>query len=142
MSFELGAEGKTDKMFFSGKQDIEDSISNDVWIAFVKEATDEKLILTYQEIQNLKDAIPDNIAGSKEQKFYKMLEKFVKEKLNEKLEEKISWSVLPTKGNELAQLLLNYIDSIDKISPKIKTAFDKLTTKDVICQPNIIEIKE
>ena len=132
MSFELGTEGKTDKMFFSGKQDIEDSINNTVWIAFVKEATDEKLILTNKEIQNLKDAIPDNFAGSKEQKFYIMLEKFVKEKLNEKLAEKISWTILPTKGNELAQLLLKHIDSIDKVSPKIASAFDKLATKDVI----------
>lgn len=132
MSFELGAEGKTDNMFFSGKQDIEDSICNVVWIAFVKEATDEKLFLTDEEIQNLKDAIPDSIAGSNEQKFYKMLEKFVKEKLNEHVEEPITWSVLPSKGNELAQLLLKHIDSIDKVSPKIKTAFDKLATKNVI----------
>jgi putative ATP-dependent endonuclease of the OLD family len=129
MGFELGAEGKTDKMFFVGKQDIEDSIANNVWISFVEESTEKKVILTEQEIKDLKDAIPHNIEGAREQKFYRSLERLVKKKLSELNGEQVIGSVIPTKGNVSAQLLLKYIDSIDKVSPEIKSSFNKLTEK-------------
>jgi putative ATP-dependent endonuclease of the OLD family len=132
MGFELGAEGKTDKMFFVGKQDIEDSIANNVWISFVEESTEKKVILTEQEIQDLKDAIPHNIEGAREQKFYRSLERLVKKKLSELNGEQVIGSVIPTKGNVSAQLLLKYIDSIDKVSPEIKSSFNKLTEKNVV----------
>lgn len=143
MSFELGAEGKTDKMFFAGKQDIEDSVSNEVWIDFVKEVTANKITLTTDEVQALKDNIPGNVAGSKEQKFYSALEKLIKSRLNALDGEPVTWSVLPTKGNELAQLLLKYVTSIDRISPKIKSAFDKLKEENatIIPEPAVEEIR-
>jgi putative ATP-dependent endonuclease of OLD family len=132
MGFELGAAEKTDKMFFAGKQDIEDSITNNVWISFVEEATERKVILTEEEIQTLKDAIPNNIEGTREQKFYKTLERLVKQKLSELNGEQVVGSVIPTKGNESAQLLLKYIESIDSVSPEIKNSFNKLTKENII----------
>ncbi len=135
MGFELGQDGKTDKIFFAGKQDIEDSIANQIWIEFVKESTDAKVALTNEEIEDLKHSIPDDIVVNKENKFYAMLEKLVKQKLNEQEDELITWSVLPIKGNELAQLLLKHINSIDQISPNIKLAFDKLRTENIVAIP-------
>jgi predicted ATP-dependent endonuclease of OLD family len=126
MSFDLGEAGRTDKMFFAGKQDIEDSISNDVWISFVEEATESKVILTENEIQELKNAVPDNVEGMREQKFYRTLEKLVKQKLNDLAGEQITGSMLPSKGNDSAQLLLKHIKSIDQVSPEIKSSFDRL----------------
>jgi hypothetical protein len=119
-------------MFFAGKQDIEDSITNNVWISFVEEATERKVILTEEEIQTLKDAIPNNIEGTREQKFYKTLERLVKQKLSELNGEQVVGSVIPTKGNESAQLLLKYIESIDSVSPEIKNSFNKLTKENII----------
>jgi vacuolar-type H+-ATPase subunit E/Vma4 len=113
-------------MFFAGKQDIEDSISNDVWISFVEEATESKVILTENEIQELKNAVPDNVEGMREQKFYRTLEKLVKQKLNDLAGEQITGSMLPSKGNDSAQLLLKHIKSIDQVSPEIKSSFDRL----------------
>ena len=126
MSFELGAVAKTDKMFFIGKQDVEDSIENEVWINFVKESTQGEIDLTNEEIQALKDQISDNNIINSEQKFYKVLEKLVKQKLVAKTGEEVTWTVLPSKGNELAQLLLKNIDDINKVSNRVKDAFDKI----------------
>ena len=119
-------------MFFAGKQDIEDSIANNVWVSFVAEATEKKVILTEEEIQDLKDAVPINIEGTREQKFYRTLERLVKQKLSELNGEQVIGSVIPTKGNESAQLLLKYIDSIDRVSPEIKSSFNKLTKENLI----------
>jgi len=131
MSFELGDKGRTDKMYFVGKQDIEDSIQNDVWIKFVKEASGGTVELTIDEVQALKDSVPENFAAKKEQKFYNRLEKLVRQKLSKNNLEQVTWSVLPAKGNELAQLLLNKIDSIDQFSVKIMDAFTKLSNENV-----------
>lgn len=132
MGYELGQAAKTDKMFFAGNQDIEDSISNDIWISFVKEATEDQVILTTDEIQTLKGSIPHDSACAREGKFYHMLEKLVKEKINEQADEPVTYAVLPGKGNDLAQLLIKHINSIEQVCPNIKLAFEKLKTDPVI----------
>ena len=128
MSFDLGETAKTNKMLFAGNQDIEDSVDNNIWIAFVNDAVEGGLVLTDNEIQEIKDIIPVGVAGNKEEKFYPLLENLVRKKISALFVEKITWSILPTKGNDLAQLLIKHIKSIDAISPEIKLAFDKLTS--------------
>lgn len=126
MKKELGENGITDKFFFAGKQDIEDSISTNVWVDVVAEKTDNKITLLSQDIDNIKDIIPANEVIPSNQKFFRLLEKLVKEKLTEFDGEQVTWDVLSSKGNESARDLLNKIKSIEEVSPEIKKAFDKL----------------
>lgn len=123
---ELGANAITENFFFAGKQDIEDSISNDIWIQFVAKATEDKVILTVEDIQTIKNGIPEDIAIPSNQKFFKVLEKTAKAKLQEITDEPLTYNLLPTKGNDSAQLLIELIDSIDSICPNIGKAFDRL----------------
>jgi hypothetical protein len=129
MRNELGEEAITDCFFFAGKQDIEDSISNDVWINFVKDATEDVVIFNETDIQEIKAEIPENEIIRSNDKFFKRLEKLVKQKLGEVHGEPITWTVLNSKGNDSAQSLLKHIYTIEQVSPSIKNAFDKLSIK-------------
>ena len=116
-------------MLFRSKQDIEDSISNDVWINFVKDATEDVVIFNETDIQEIKAEIPENEIIRSNDKFFKRLEKLVKQKLGEVHGEPITWTVLNSKGNDSAQSLLKHIYTIEQVSPSIKNAFDKLSIK-------------
>lgn len=126
MKEELGEGAITEYFFFAGKQDIEDSISNIVWVEFVKDVTEQKVILLEGEIQTIKDDISDE-KTDKHDKFFSRLEKLTKLKLSEIVGEQITYTILHSKGNDSAQLLIKHITSIDDVSPQIKNAFDKLT---------------
>tara|TARA_Y100000815_G_scaffold238333_1_gene232589 strand:- start:307 stop:2238 length:1932 start_codon:yes stop_codon:yes gene_type:complete len=126
---DLGTNAITQNMFFIGKQDIEDSISNEVWIQIVSEVTDKKIIFTNQEIQNIKDLIPENGKVLEHDKFYKRLQKEVRNKMNVHLkdtDEALTYDILPSKGSDEAELLLKYIISESQLDVNLITAFAKL----------------
>ncbi|MCB0721733.1 MAG: AAA family ATPase [Ignavibacteriae bacterium] len=126
MKTELGQAQITDKMFFVGIQDIEDSIKNETWISFVKEITEDKVIFSNEELQSIKDEIPRENNVPKNAKFYSQLERKVKEKLEEIEGEAPNWTVLPGKGSNISSILMKYIGSIEDVGAEVKQAFDKL----------------
>jgi putative ATP-dependent endonuclease of OLD family len=127
MKADLGDSAITNKMFFVGNQDVEDSISNDVWIAIVSEITENKVNLKIEEIEKLKTEISESKDIKNELKFFKKLDVLVRKKMSDESGEQVTWQILPSKGNDLAQLIIKHLDSIDKISTEIKSAFNKLT---------------
>ena len=128
MRHDLGEDAIDDRFFFAGKQDIEDSISNEIWINVVAVATENAVVLNDVDIDSIKAEIPENGRVNSNDKFFKKLEKLVKMKLSEIKKEPISWTILSAKGNDSAQALLKFISSIEQVSPSIKKAFDKLTS--------------
>jgi hypothetical protein len=128
MRHDLGADAIDDRFFFAGKQDIEDSVSNDVWIKVVQDATDGVVVLNDADIKTIRDGIPENEKISSNDKFFRKLEKMVRLKLSEIKGEPVTWTILNSKGNDSAQALLKFITSIEQVSPSIKKAFDKLAT--------------
>ena len=66
----------------------------------------------------------------KQDKFYSKLKKLVRQKLIALHGDAVTGSNLPEKGNELAQLLLKHISSIDEVGEPIKSVFDKIAPKE------------
>lgn len=126
MSFEIGKAAITENMFFVGEQDIEDSISDDIWINILNEYYQGVLEFSSEEISNWKKAVVKNTKCNDYEKFYPILKKGIKTKCNE---DKIEYDTLlriPSKGAESANFLKRHIKSKDDIPKKIKEAFDKL----------------
>jgi putative ATP-dependent endonuclease of OLD family len=117
---------KTDKMFFVGKQDIEDSLDNDIWIDAVKKKTKDKVILTNQEIGNLKIDLTDASNLRSNEKFHPKLQKLVKQKLSVIEGEQITYNLLPSKGFDSSELILDFLTQKEQIPKKIIAAFEKL----------------
>jgi predicted ATP-dependent endonuclease of OLD family len=125
--FLIGEGVLNNNLCFVGKQDIEDSIDNNVWIKIVHEATHKQVQLTYDEVQMIKDQIPSNtqLKSSKE-KFLARLENFSKQKLEEVSGSPVTWDLLPSKGEDLAAAILRHIKFSDLIPEEIKSCFKKL----------------
>ncbi|WP_299289716.1 AAA family ATPase [uncultured Mucilaginibacter sp.] len=126
MKLELGTSAITSNFFFAGNQDIEDSVSTEIWIEIVKEATDDKVLLSIEDIDQIKASIPANVEIRSNEKFFKQLQKLVKQKYSEVLEEPISHDVLDSKGFASAQALIKQITSMNQVCPQISLAFNKL----------------
>lgn len=126
MKFDLGAGAIRDTYFFVGKQDIEDSLNNAIWISIVKEFTEGKVKLKNEDIDKIKDQIPDNHECDNKVKFMALLERKVKEELSIKLAEKVTWNVLPSKGTDSTTAILKYLNKKSQIPLGIVNAFDKL----------------
>lgn len=129
LSYEIGDDAVANNMYFAGIQDIEDSISDEVWISFVAESTQNEIQLSSADISEIRDQIPDDRKGNKKEKFYELLKKLVRDKLSASKGEQITWNILPEKGKESALLLLKHLQSLEQISPQIRNAFDKLQDK-------------
>lgn len=127
MSFEIGAAKITNNMFFVGFQDIEDSISNDIWLNILNNYyEDENLIFIEEEISELKDKIPKGVKCNSHDKFYILLKNLVKDKC---IVEDVNYDLLkrlPYKGSESADFILDYLIDKEHIPDIIKNAFDKL----------------
>jgi hypothetical protein len=96
--------------------------------------------LDEKEIIQLSASIPHNQAIQTNEKFFKKLDKMLKAKLSEILNEQVTWGVLPSKGNDSAQIILKYLINSADIPEKIREAFDKLQYKETN-QLNSVEIK-
>jgi len=114
--------------FFVGQQDIEDSISSSVWLSLVKAQTADSFPLQLQEIEHLKDGIPnakDNPDLQYNQKFYEQLKRLVYRKAQELGLEEFQHA-LPSKGLESGRLLTEHITSMEQVSPEIRKALEFL----------------
>jgi hypothetical protein len=140
MRYDLGTDAIDDRFFFAGKQDIEDSVSNDIWIKVVQDATDGVVVLNDADINTIRDGIPENEKISSNDKFFRKLDKLVRLKLSEIKGESVTWGVLNSKGNDSAQALLKFITSIEQVSPSIKMAFDKLTAITLVLPTEAVEV--
>lgn len=126
MKFEIGQNAISDNMFFVGKQDIEDSISYEVWSKVVDDITCKEIELTKEEYDSIIESIPDDTRAQREDKFLQKLEKKLREKLSTKRGGNINYDILPSKGQNLAKLIINHINSINDLDKKIIEAFKKL----------------
>jgi len=126
--YDLGVDAITDNMFFIGKQDMEDSIDSQVWIDVINDVTENKISITLDEIENIKNKIPDKIKGRKDEKFYVILQKLLKSKMQEALVDGqiITYDILPSKGNEEAELILKHLKTENQLDKNLINAFKKL----------------
>lgn len=109
-----------------GKQDIEDSISSDVWVDLVntefKSLGFEINIETIEELKN-------NLQGEKvdaNQKFYAALRRKIKTTIGDPDRYQDVDDLLPSKSKTWGTLLSKYIKTRDNIPEKIIEAFDSL----------------
>jgi putative ATP-dependent endonuclease of OLD family len=110
---------------YVGKQDIEDSISPEIWVNFVKNVVPE-IEITVKEIDDIIKTIPDNVELSREQKFYEKLKAKVHQKANnDTVKRKVEIS-FPSKGRKQAEILKSLISDVSHIPLDLQRAFDKL----------------
>ncbi len=60
MSFEIGKTAITENMFFVGEQDIEDSISDEIWLNILNDYYQGVLEFSIKEIKDWKNAVVKN----------------------------------------------------------------------------------
>ncbi|WP_339724858.1 ATP-dependent nuclease [Maribacter stanieri] len=125
MSFVIGKGAIKNNMFFVGEQDIEDSISNEIWLDILNNFYDGTFVFTIEEIKSWKNDVVKKVKCNDYEKFYPIIQKRIKSKCMDDVDYD-SLTKLPSKGIDSAELLLKYIDDIDKIPVKIKEAFKRL----------------
>lgn len=113
-------------IYFLGKQDIEDSIASSVWLQVIEDNFSEHFDFTIEEIEAIKDAIPNNREIDANQKFYPKLKRDLIAKLENNDEYYIVNDKLPSKGKQSGELLIEYLESTDLISENLFSAFDAL----------------
>jgi predicted ATP-binding protein involved in virulence len=111
--------------FRVGKQDIEDSISVEIWFNIVQSELPE-ISITIEEITEIHSSIPDDRELNSNQKFYPKLRSALKQKLGEDNRHIVN-DKLPEKGRLSAELLARYLTDIQHIDSQIIAAFEKLT---------------
>lgn len=125
MSFEIGGSAITENMIFVGDQDIEDSISNEIWLALLNDYYHGVLEFKQQEIQDWKTAIVKGAKCDSNDKFYSILKNGIKEKCKSEEIDHDTLKRLPSKGADSAEFLIKHLNK-ETIPAKIKEAFEKL----------------
>lgn len=109
---------KEENVCLIGKYDIEDSISNDVWIKIVKDFC--KIDLITEDLEGLRN----KLAPERDKKFHKLLSDFIAS--HQKNEENV---YLPSKGSDLAVEIMKQITTIEDVPKEIIEYFYKLNKK-------------
>lgn len=126
MSFEIGKGVVTENMFFVGKQDIEDSINNEIWLDILNDYYQGTLEFDLEEIIRWKDSVVKDIICNDYEKFYPILKKGIKLKCDNLAIDYDTLKRIPSKGAESANFIIKFINSLEDIPKKIREAFDKL----------------
>lgn len=126
MSFVMGEAAIKNNMFFVGEQDIEDSISSEIWLSILNNFYDGTFVFTIEEIDGWKNDVVKKVKCNDYEKFYPILKKGIKSKCMVDDVDYDTLTKLPSKGIDSAELLLKYMDEVEKIPGKIKEAFEKL----------------
>ena len=105
-----------DNIFVSGTYDLEDSISNEVWIRFVKDNCEINITEDF-----LDKKIRMKMENSRNKKFYKLLSDYVAENVKH-------GKYLPTKGYDSGYLLAKCFKDPNNIPLQIDNLFDKLNS--------------
>ena len=111
-----------DQVFFIGKQDLEDSISNEIWEKFVIDKikeNDSAITLSLKEIEDIKNNIPADKEIPSNQKFYEKMNSVIKQKSN-------YVEILPPKGERLASEIIKYFVDVEDIPEEIRNAFSRI----------------
>ena len=103
-------------VFNIGTYDLEDAISNDIWINFIKINCGINLT---EEILNIK--IRNNLQDSSQKKFHKLLMDYVAKNV-------VEGKYLPSKGCNLGRLIADCIVCVEKIPKKIDDVFNALNS--------------
>lgn len=126
-SYKIGGDAVTENMFFVGIQDIEDSIDSNVWVSICNEKLAEwELTVSIEEIEELKASIPNDRFANNNEKFYPKLQKLLKDKVREHLQNPITYNILFDKGSDSGEMILRYIKNAGMINQRIIDAFNRL----------------
>lgn len=126
-SYKIGNEAITENMFFVGTQDIEDSIDTNVWVSICNEKLAEwEITVSTDDINDLKDSIPNNRFANNNEKFYPKLQRLLKDKVREHVQNPITYNILSDKGSDSGEMILRYVENAGLINPKIIDAFNRL----------------
>jgi AAA15 family ATPase/GTPase len=128
MRFEIGQGAITENMHFVGDQDIEDSISSEIWVEILNEFYVDQMEFTLAEIDDCKSNVVKGVRCNANQKFYKLLTAFLRAKWIAQGESSDELIIIPSKGNESADFILKGIKTIDQIPDSIKAAFLQLNS--------------
>lgn len=126
MSFELDAVDKTDNVFFVGKQDIEDSIDSMLWVEIVNHFYKGNLEIDLEFIVQIKESIPEESGVQSNKKFFKKLESSLRAKWTAEGKDVDELILIPSKGKESADFILEKLNQSEMIPKEIRDAFDKL----------------
>jgi predicted ATP-dependent endonuclease of OLD family len=106
-----------DNVYLQGTCDWEDSISNELWIDIVSDVCG--VDVTAEELQTLREEID---CSQHNKKFHKLLTDLIVSKKPE--------NYLPSKGDELAQILIEKIDTLEKVPSDLRTAITSIVSSD------------
>lgn len=126
MSYELDAVDKTDNVFFVGKQDIEDSIDSMLWVEIVNHFYKGNIEIDLEFIVQIKESIPEGSGVQSNKKFFKKLDSSLRAKWIEEGKNIDELILIPSKGKESADFILDKLNQSDLIPKEIRDAFDKL----------------
>ncbi len=142
-SSKISSQYKTSNVFFVGRQDVEDSISSEVWVKYINEAVQDQITLneddvlagylvskpfemTIDDVEDFRQSITTKAKASSEDKFSFRIGKLVRQKLAFIKGESINYPILPSKGEASATLLLKHISDLNQVDSSIQKAFDQL----------------
>lgn len=126
-SYKIGVDAITENMFFVGTQDIEDSIGSNVWVSICNEKLVQwELTISIEEIEELKNSIPNDRFANNNEKFYPKLQRLLKDKVRERIQNPITYTILSDKGSDSGEMILRYIENAEMINPRIIDAFKRL----------------
>ena len=111
---------------FVGKQDIEDSISTEVWFNFISAKFNGYCELSLEEINTIKDSIPEGGGVQSNQKFYPKLKKLLRTKITNPDDMHFIEDYLPSKGKNSGEALIKYILNINQVDANVLGAFNML----------------
>ncbi|WP_343689417.1 AAA family ATPase [Chitinophaga sp.] len=126
-SYKIGQEAISENMFFIGIQDIEDSIDSNVWLNICNDRLNEwEITISIEEIEAIKNSIPNDRFANNAEKFYPKLQRLLKEKVSEHIRESVTYNLLSDKGSDSGEMILNYLTDRNMINPRIIEAFERL----------------
>jgi predicted ATP-dependent endonuclease of OLD family len=115
------------KVFYIGRQDMEDSICSGVWATFYNSILNPHVEITDADIDRIKSEIPNDRTINATEKFFPKLSKFVVERVKGTENKAELFRKLPSdKGTNISSQLSEYITALDQVDSNMIAAFDQL----------------
>ncbi|MGB0423960.1 MAG: ATP-dependent nuclease, partial [Flavobacteriales bacterium] len=121
----IGAANKTDRMFFVGKQDIEDALTNEVWIRALNMYYDQEMTFDVDWLQEQRDKVLQGQDCPANKKMVRIIEDAIRKKWIDEGNEANTHKFLPKKADS-ADFLMSGINDLNDIPQVIRDCFDKL----------------
>lgn len=122
---EIGENAKSDNMHFVGKQDIEDSFSDDVWLRILNDYYKDQMTFDTEWIQTSRNKIGEGAGCPKNNKMDQILRSDIRTKWTDEGNEEGTETQIPKKADS-ADFLMSGITNKDDIPREIRDCFDKL----------------